>query len=45
MWSFEIENVHTHERTITYGYSYNDALRRAGIDGIDYEYIRQDYED
>lgn len=45
MWSFEIQNIHTKERDIICGYSWTDAVRRAGIDPDDWTEIRRDYED
>lgn len=45
MWSFEIRNIKTDIYSLIFGYTYQDALKRAGLDGANYEYIAQTYED
>lgn len=45
MWSFEIVNKETGESDIIYGYSWLDAVDRAGIDPDEWEVVYQEYED
>lgn len=45
MWSYEIQNSKTGERTIIFGYNWNDAVARSKIDPDDWICLNQSYED
>lgn len=45
MYSYEIKNNITGEKTIIFGYSWNNAVRRSGIDENEWTVITCDYED
>lgn len=45
MYSFEIQNKNTRECNLIFGYSLNDAFRRAGLDSKDWTCLLATFED
>lgn len=45
MYSFEIDNIHTGETTIIFGYWFDDACRRCKLNPDDWKIVCQTYED
>lgn len=45
MWSFEIKNNVTGERTIIFGYNWNNAVKRSGINEEEWTCLMSEYED
>lgn len=45
MWSYEIQNDKTGERTIIFGYNWNDAIARSDLNPDEWTCLNRSYED
>ena len=45
MWSYEIQNIKTGERSIIFAFTWTDAVNRSCIDPTDWICLNQTYED
>lgn len=45
MWEFEVEDVETGERSFLFGYNFDDACERSGVDSDCYIVLYSEYID
>ena len=45
MWCFTIYNPATKKEALIFGYTYADALKRAGLNALEWTFLAADYED